>query len=163
MKSKPKTNKTRIDAAFLQEALLERKSSDDPKALSVPQSGVGAIVVRNEQIISRSANVFPPALSLHRQALGISVDEDERYHLIEHAERAAIFKALTHGESLNGATMYCTRYPCSDCARAMVWAGIRRVVIGSGLRGEGRWLEAQRAARAIFKQAGITVRVMLKT
>ena len=121
---------------------------------------MGAIVVLKGEVIAHSANVLPPKLKAHYTQNGIGIQEAERYHFIEHAERAAIFMALNEGRSLEGATMYCTRYPCSDCARAIVWVGISRLVVASGLAGEQRWLEAQRAAREILRQGGVTLRVL---
>jgi dCMP deaminase len=155
-----KKSKTQDDEYYLGLAFAERNKSDDPKSRLVLQSGVGAIIVRNGQIISRSANVLPPKLRNRFTADGIDIGEAERYHLIEHAERAAIFIALLDRQSLEGATMYCTRHPCSDCARAIIWASISRLVLASGLAGEQRWLEAQRAARHILKLGGVTVRVL---
>jgi deoxycytidylate deaminase len=155
-----KRSKTQDDEYYLVLAFAERNKSDDPKSRLVAQSGVGATIVNHGQIVSQSANVLPPKLKNRFTAEGIDVGEAERYHLIEHAERAAIFIALLDGQSIEGATMYCTRYPCSDCARAIVWAGISRLVVASGLAGEQRWLDAQRAARHILKLGGVTVRVL---
>src|SRR4030088_2668505 len=60
------------------------------------------------------------------------------------ARRNAIFAAYAHGKLLVGATMYGTLFPCADCARAIVAAGLSRlVVIGvpkDPVRDE-RWLE----------------------
>lgn len=157
---KDEGSKTRDDEKYLTLALAERVKSDDPKSRQVVQSGVGAVVILGGRLIARSANVLPPRLKLHQDEFGIGIQEAERYHFIEHAERAAIFIAHRNGQSLEGATMYCTRFPCSDCARAIVWAGLTRIVVASGLGGEGRWLESQRAAREILKRAGVKVRVL---
>ena len=152
-------SKTQDDENYLVLAFAERNKSDDPKSHFVPQSGVGAIIVRDGQVVARSANVLPPKVKAQLNAHGADVGEAERYHFIEHAERAAIFMGLLERKSLEGSTMYCTRYPCSDCARAIVWVGISRLVVASGLAAERRWLEAQRAARSILKMGGVTVRV----
>ncbi len=45
-----------------------------------------------------------------------------------HAEMAAITDAARRGVSLQGATLYCTTFPCHNCAKHIVAAGIRRVV-----------------------------------
>lgn len=66
---------------------------------------------------------------------GCAADEDERFHQrpekyfwAEHAERNAIYTAARTGFRTVGATMYITHAPCMDCARAIVQAGIKRVV-----------------------------------
>ncbi|KTS08061.1 hypothetical protein SB2_17810 [Methylobacterium radiotolerans] len=44
-----------------------------------------------------------------------------------HAEMNALFSAARQGVSPVGATLYCTTYPCHNCARHMVTAGINSV------------------------------------
>lgn len=154
------SGKTEADRFFLTLALGERFYSDDPKAKEVVQSGVGAVIVGKDGVIAQSANVLPPALKSHHEAKNRNIQDSERYYFIEHAERAAIFQALTNGRELRGATLYCSRFPCSDCARAIVWAGIRRAVFATGYAGEAHWLESQRAAVHILRNAGVTVRVL---
>jgi len=51
-----------------------------------------------------------------------------KYSLTEHAERAAIYKAARKGERLEGMTMVANWVACPDCARAIVWSGIKRVI-----------------------------------
>ncbi len=45
-----------------------------------------------------------------------------------HAEMAAITDAARNGIALAGCTLYTTTFPCHDCARHIIAAGIRRVV-----------------------------------
>ena len=152
--------KTDVDRHFLRLAMADRVASDDPKARTVVQSGVAAVLVKNGRIIARSANVLPPRLKIGRLKAGSEISEEDRYHLIEHAERAAIFQALLARRDMDRATIYCTRFPCSDCARAIVWAGLSRGVFAAGYAGEIRWIQSQRAAVRILRQAGVTVRVL---
>jgi dCMP deaminase len=152
--------KTEADRFYLTLALGERFHSDDPKARHVLQSGVAVVIVGKSGILAQSANVLPPALKSHHQNHNREISEEERYHFIEHAERAAIFKALMSGADLRGATLYGTRFPCSDCARAIVWVGIKRAVFATGYAGEARWLDSQRAAIHILRKAGVVVRVL---
>lgn len=153
-------NRMDADSYFMSEALSERLKTDDPKGKIVQQSAVGAVITKEERILSRSANVLPPALKNQMEKNGEAVTEESRYHLIEHAERAAIFKARLTNSDLSGATIYCTRFPCSDCARAIVWAGIKRAVFAGGFAGEQRWLASQRAALKIMRDSGVTVRYL---
>ena len=44
-----------------------------------------------------------------------------------HAEQNAISDAARRGVSLNGATAYITHFPCINCAKIMIAAGIKRV------------------------------------
>jgi cytidine deaminase len=45
-----------------------------------------------------------------------------------HAEMAALAQAAQRGLSVAGCTLYVTTYPCHECARLLVAAGIKRVV-----------------------------------
>lgn len=54
-----------------------------------------------------------------------------KYRYTEHAERNAIYSAARAGVSTNCCTMYCTHAPCTDCARAVIQAGLNRIVYPS--------------------------------
>lgn len=45
-----------------------------------------------------------------------------------HAEMSAIIACARSGISLNGATLYCSTFPCHNCAKHIINAGITRVV-----------------------------------
>lgn len=45
-----------------------------------------------------------------------------------HAETAALFDAARNGVSVRGCTLYTTTFPCHDCAKAIVAAGIKEVI-----------------------------------
>lgn len=45
-----------------------------------------------------------------------------------HAEMSAIIACARTGVSLNDATLYCSTFPCHNCAKHIIGAGIKRVV-----------------------------------
>ncbi|MBK9262399.1 MAG: hypothetical protein IPM54_21675 [Polyangiaceae bacterium] len=45
-----------------------------------------------------------------------------------HAEMAALMSAARRGVAVDGCTLYSTAFPCHECAKHIVMAGIRRVV-----------------------------------
>jgi cytidine deaminase len=47
---------------------------------------------------------------------------------VVHAEMSAITDAARRGLSVEGATLYCTTFPCHICARHIISCGIKRVV-----------------------------------
>ena len=85
-------------------------------AAEIDEVPVGAILVRDGQIIGRGHNMV--------EALKASDAHAEMIALRE-AERKCSAKWLL------GATMYVTLEPCSMCAGAMVLARIERLVIGA--------------------------------
>ena len=62
---------------------------------------------------------------------------------MSHAEENAVSQAARIGARLKGCTAYVTHAPCARCARALIQAGIERVVVvGSGRAGIGGKLRA---------------------
>ena len=59
---------------------------------------------------------------------GSRVDDLLEFGRIVHAEMAVITTAARRGTPLGKAVLYTTTYPCHECARLIIAAGIRRVV-----------------------------------
>ena len=87
----------------------------------VETTKVGAVIVNSDhQILSTGYN-GPLSGWPHFRVGGDQSTE-------EHAERNAIYFAAANRGGLAGATLYTTVTPCVHCARAMLQAGIKRVV-----------------------------------
>lgn len=95
----------------MKEALAEAE-----KAAAMGEIPVGAVIVRNGQVIARGHN-------------RTETDRDPTAHAEMLAIREAA-KALG-GWRLPECTMYVTLEPCSMCAGAIVWSRIERLVIGT--------------------------------
>jgi deoxycytidylate deaminase len=63
-----------------------------------------------------------------RAIYGARLMEVVEYGRVVHAEMAAITEAARKGVGVKDATLFCTTFPCHDCARHIVASGIRRVV-----------------------------------
>lgn len=59
---------------------------------------------------------------------GTRVDSLTEFGRVVHAEMNALMDAALRGVSVRGATLYCTTFPCHNCARHILAAGVRRVV-----------------------------------
>lgn len=95
---------------------------------------VGAVLVRNERIISTGYNGAPRGLG-HCLEMGclreeMQIPSGHRYELCRgvHAEQNAIINAAFYGMSTQDAVIYCTNQPCLICARMIINAGIVKVV-----------------------------------
>lgn len=96
---------------------------------------VGAVLVRNNQIISTGYNGTPKGHP-HCDALGgclrdkLKVPSGQRFEISRavHAEENAIAQAAENGISTKGATLYCTTYPCVMCMRIITNAGIKKII-----------------------------------
>ena len=93
-----------------------------------PNTQVGACIVSNDnKILSMGYNGLP---------IGCSDDEfpwcregdplDNKYFYTTHSELNAILNY--RGGTLDGAKMYVTLFPCNECAKAIIQAGIKTIV-----------------------------------
>lgn len=119
----------------------------------------GAVIVSGRRFVY-AANQFPPGV--HRPPAG---DRAAKYAAIEHAERAAIYKAAACGIGTAGATLYAPWFACTDCARAIILAGIREVVGLLPLRSAtpDRWEASIQAAERMLRQAGVNTRLVAES
>jgi len=120
-------------------------------------SQLGAVVVGpDREIRATGYNGFPRGYDDQADA---NHARPAKYRLTEHAERNAIYNAARHGASLQGCVLYCEWPPCSDCARAIVQAGIVEVVTRyAGEDCPERWHEDMAVAAEILDTCGVTRR-----
>ena len=92
---------------------------------------VGAVIVKNGRILSTGYNGTPPGYincSTHWEG-EYTKDHHEWSKTYEiHAEMNAIIWAAREGISIDGATIYVTLEPCSDCSKNLIASGIKRIV-----------------------------------
>lgn len=100
-----------MEERFMKEALKEAK-----KAYEKEEVPVGAIIVKNGEIIAKAHNL-----------------KESKKSTICHAEILAIQKASKklNAWRLEDCEMYVTLEPCSMCAGALIQARIKRVYIGT--------------------------------
>lgn len=104
------------------------------------------------------------ALGFNGFPRGLNDDDEDRhsrpskYLWTEHAERNAIYVAAKNGIPLNGCRMYLPWFPCVDCARAIVQAGLLEVVSRQPDFSDARWGEDFKVAVELLKEAGVGVR-----
>jgi dCMP deaminase len=83
-----------------------------------------------------------------------------KYFYWEHAERNVIYGCANLGIKTGGATLYTTGVPCADCARAVIQAGLSKIVVwkrGSGLEATDRWYASINAGREMLVEAGVEI------
>lgn len=148
---------------------LLNKASEVANELSEAENGVrknGAVITGIDgNIIAKGANRTPGPLDLAgHQVCRTAKTQDKEwiYYLLEHAERDAISDAYRHGHNPSGGTMYCTLFPCADCARAIVAAGIKRIVVRFSNSDEEKarnekWKVHFNYSKMIFECSGVTV------
>lgn len=85
-------------------------------------------------------------------------ERPEKYLWVEHAERNAIYNAARAGISTSGCKMYLPWFPCMDCARAIIQAGIETLIALEPDINDARWGEDFKRAIRLFQEAGVAVR-----
>ena len=119
-----------------------------------PARKVGAVVVSPDRMHwSSGYNGLPSQVDDDPALLR---NKEEKLAVIVHAEVNALRHAYL---ATDGATLYVTSFPCQSCARAVITAGIKRVVtiqpssIGVG----SHWELSERQAERALAQAGVEV------
>lgn len=129
-----------------------------------PSTQNGAVIVEYDNllegdwVIGQGANHFPEGVKETK----LRWERPLKYAFVEHAERNAIYAAVREGQCTEGATMYCPWYACSDCARAIIQAGIKEVVGHKkcfDLTPE-HWKESIANAFLMFEEAGVVTRTI---
>lgn len=99
---------------------------------------VGAVIVKDNRILATGYNGVPTGIE-HCGKRGclrdeLNVPSGERHELCRgiHAEQNAIVQAAYLGVSIDGSTLYCTNQPCILCAKMLINAGVKRIVIKEG-------------------------------
>ena len=135
------------DEYFMGVAKLSGMRSKDPN------SQVGACIVSSDnKILSMGYNGFP---------MGCSDDEfpwaregedelDKKYLYVTHSELNAILNY--RGGSLEGAKLYVSLFPCNECAKAIIQAGIKTTVYECDKYAD---TPAVRASKRMLDAAGV--------
>jgi dCMP deaminase len=82
--------------------------------------------------------------------------------MVAHAEVNAIYNAARHGHVTMGCKIYVPWHPCSNCANAIVQAGIVEVILDGDFVEDPelmkRWEQEHNIAEIIFREGGVKVR-----
>lgn len=117
---------------------------------------VGAILVHDKRIIASGYNGGPTGLAhcldigCLREKLGIPSGQQHELCRGIHAEQNAIIQAARYGVSIEGATLYCTTQPCTQCTKMLINAGITEIVYAEGY--------PDNLACELLEESGIIVR-----
>jgi len=126
-----------------------------------PATQIGCVIVGPaHEIRSTGYNSFPRGIN---DRVPERQERPEKYLWIEHAERNAIYNAARAGTGLEGCTIYVELTPCMDCARAIVQAGIARVIVdGDRMRqySSKRYDAEFKKVKVLFREAKIRMEVI---
>lgn len=151
------------DEYFMGVAELSGKRSKDPDC----QVG-SCIVSQDNKIMSMGYNGFPKGCSDDEFPWGKETREENPYEAkflyVTHSELNAILNY--HGGSLEGSKLYVTRFPCNECAKAIIQAGIKTIIYKTdehpdrpSARASKRMLNASGVRYYKYEESGKTIRI----
>lgn len=117
---------------------------------------VGAVIVKDKRILATGYNGAPSGLR-HCLDIGclrdkLGIPSGQRHELCRglHAEQNAILQAVKHHIDIQDSHLYATNQPCIICAKMLINAGIKEIIICCGYPDE--------LAQDMLKEAGIKIR-----
>jgi dCMP deaminase len=117
---------------------------------------VGAVLVKDKKILATGYNGAPSGVR-HCTQTGclrdrLKIPSGQRHELCRglHAEQNVLLQAALYGVSTKDSVLYVTNQPCVICAKMLINAGIKEIVISDGYPDE--------LAKKFLKEAGIRVR-----
>lgn len=111
------------DEYFLKLAMLASERA------TCPRMHCGCVLVKNKDVIATGYNGSIPGDD-HCDQVGCLMVDNHCVRTV-HAEMNALIQAAKRGHAVEGATAYVTNMPCTTCAKALITAGIKRVVVFS--------------------------------
>lgn len=136
------------DEYFMGIALLSAERSKDPN------TSVGACIVsQDNKILSVGYNGMPRGCSDDEYPWERDADAEleNKYLFVCHAELNAILNYT--GTNMAQAKIYTTLFPCNECTKALIQAGISEVIYLSDKYSES---SSTIAAKRMMKSAGVT-------
>lgn len=111
------------DEYFLKLAMLASERA------TCPRMHCGCVIVKERYVLATGYNGSLPNMP-HCDEVGCLI-VDGHCVRTNHAEMNALCQATRHGIPVFGSTAYVTNMPCTNCAKALIAAGIAQVVVFS--------------------------------
>jgi dCMP deaminase len=147
---KKKDSRPNWDEYFLEIARIVSKRS------TCLRRKVGALIVKDRRILATGYNGTPSGIR-HCAEVGclrakLKIPSGQRHELCRglHAEQNVLLQAALYGISLRDSSLYITNQPCIICAKMIINAGVREVVIAGSY--------PDRMAGEFLDEAGIKIR-----
>lgn len=117
---------------------------------------VGCVIIDDRQaVVSLGWNGLPRGVDDDPE-LAERHERPGKYMWYEHAERNAVYNAASQGQKVSGCTAYVTLFPCADCARALIQAGISEVICPEP-HADSKWGDHFKVAKTMLGEALVEV------
>lgn len=145
---------TNWDAFFMHHVYLASWKSKDPR------TKIGSVLVRDKMIFSTGFNGFPRGVTDSKDRYQ---NRDTKNKLVAHSEFNCILQAARIGVSTLGSVLYTQGIPCHNCAKAVIQAGIKKVIVHKqwpNLIHSKEWVESIDLSKLMFSEAKIDVKFL---
>lgn len=156
----------------MSDLVIRPKSADERFMLEVyltantqskdPRTKIGAVIVKEDDIISTGYNNFPrKVLDLKSRYL----DSNLKKQFVVHAEANAVHNCARKGIACLSAKLYTQGVPCSECAKVIIQAGISEVIVHKqwpSLNDNPKWRASNDLTCLMFRESGIKLTVFDK-
>jgi len=112
---------------FMSAAILVAQNSKDPNT----QVGAAAVSEEDRRIYGTGYNC--PPFGIPDSA--VPAQKPQKYYYTIHAEINAILAAMASAP-LNNPILYCTLFPCHECYKLAIQAGIKKIIYFAEVAGE---------------------------
>jgi len=129
------------DEYFMKLAMLASERA------TCPRLHCGCVLVKAKNVIATGYNGSIPG-DEHCDDAGCLLVDDHCVRTV-HAEMNALIQAARRGHAVEGASAYITNMPCTTCAKALITAGVKRVVVFSDYH--------KTMATEFFAKAGVII------
>lgn len=132
------------DECFMRMAHIIAERSKDPSTQA------GAVIVdQDNKVLGVGYNGFPRGIESDKFSWDREGEiPDTKYPYISHSEENAIFNSSS--PVMKGDKIYCTLYPCGECAKSIIQVGIKEVIYESDKHHDNpSWVVARRLFEAV--------------
>lgn len=117
-----------------------------------PNTKVGAICIAPDTLHIKSIgyNGFPRKFTENDDKWS----KEKKYSYVVHAEANMICNASLNGVSLQNSILVCTMYPCHECAKLLIQAGITTIITKNPDK-NSKWLDSFNISKEMFNELNI--------
>jgi len=144
-----------FDELFMRMVYLTATKSKDPS------SKIGAVIVKDNRVISTGYNGFPIGVSDSQERY---TNRETKYKFVVHAEHNSILTAARFGISTAGSTLYTNGLPCNNCMKSVIQSGIAEIVIHSFWpeMKHSDWEDLSKISKTMMNESGLKLRIFDK-
>lgn len=121
-----------------------------------PVTKVGALFLAPEsyQILTLGYNGFPRKIN---ETDSKRWERPQKYMYVSHAEANCVANACRHGTPLENSIAIVTLFPCTNCAKLMIQAGISTLVTKEPDMNHPRWGQEFQYSKEMLDEANVKI------